>query len=50
MLVIPTLKRWREEGQKFKVILSYIVSSRPARVIQDYIYSNYSLCCLADHT
>jgi hypothetical protein len=27
MLVIPTLKRWREEGQKFKVILSYIGSS-----------------------
>lgn len=50
MSVFLTFGKWRTEGQKFKVILSYIVSSRPARVIQDYIYSNYSLCCLADHT
>lgn len=40
MLVIPTLKRWREEGQKFKVILSYIISSRPACVLCD----TYTLC------
>jgi hypothetical protein len=29
MPVMPTTGIWRQEGQKFKVIISYIVSSRP---------------------
>lgn len=28
--VIPTLRKWRQENQEFKVVLGYTFSSRPA--------------------
>lgn len=30
--IIPTLRRWRQKYQEFKVALGYVVSSRPINV------------------
>lgn len=35
--IIPAFRRWRLEDQEFKVILLYIVGSRPASVIYDLV-------------
>lgn len=35
LLVKPGLRKWSQEGQEFKVILSYFMSSRPAWGTQD---------------
>jgi hypothetical protein len=38
MSVIPALSKERQDGQKFKVITSYIESSRPVwATTQDYL-------------
>lgn len=42
MLIISTFEKWRQEAQEFNVILSVVVSSRPAWVTEDLIFKKKS--------
>ena len=54
MPVIPALRRWGQEDQKFKVSLIYIASSRPSQESMRFVFKggkgifskSISDCCI----